>query len=66
MAAAKPLKQYVRLSALREVKKVVEPIKKWHIVRGDTVFVLSGKDKGKTGKVKVSAGWPMDSTPSAV
>lgn len=54
MAASKPLKQWVRLSALREIRKVVQPIPHWNIVRGDTVFVLSGKDKGKTGKVKVS------------
>lgn len=32
-------------------RKPPEPIKQWNIVRGDTVAVLSGKDKGKQGKV---------------
>ncbi|XP_068740898.1 large ribosomal subunit protein uL24m-like [Montipora capricornis] len=32
-------------------RQPIVPLKEWKIVRGDTVMLLSGKDKGKTGKV---------------
>jgi hypothetical protein len=51
-AAAQGFKSFIRKSALRAIPKPVEPIPNWHIVRGDTVIVLRGRDKGKTGKVK--------------
>jgi large subunit ribosomal protein L24 len=35
-----------------KVKKVVPAPKKVHIKKGDTVMVVAGKDKGKTGTVK--------------
>lgn len=48
----RPFRVWPRKAALRTVEKQVEPIKKWHIVRGDLVEILSGRDAGKTGKVK--------------
>lgn len=36
------------------VKKAIKPMferKKWNILRGDTVKVLAGKDKGQVGTV---------------
>jgi hypothetical protein len=50
-AAAQGFKSFIRKSALRAIPKPVEPIPNWHIVRGDTVVVLRGRDKGKSGKV---------------
>eukprot|EP01138_Halocafeteria_seosinensis_P001408 gb/GECG01001444.1/.p1 GENE.gb/GECG01001444.1/~~gb/GECG01001444.1/.p1 ORF type:complete len:239 (+),score=27.81 gb/GECG01001444.1/:1-717(+) len=35
----------------RRIKQTKYPIKHWHIVRGDTVEILQGKDRGKQGKV---------------
>jgi large subunit ribosomal protein L24 len=35
----------------RRNKQAVAPITKWNIVRGDSVIILHGRDKGKTGKV---------------
>lgn len=32
-------------------RQPIVPLKEWKIVRGDTVMLLSGKDKGKVGKV---------------
>ncbi|XP_075995303.1 large ribosomal subunit protein uL24m [Genypterus blacodes] len=32
-------------------KVFVEPVTEWSVLRGDTVEILSGKDKGKQGKV---------------
>ncbi|XP_068693845.1 large ribosomal subunit protein uL24m-like [Montipora foliosa] len=32
-------------------RQPIVPLKEWKIVRGDTVMLLSGKDKGKTGSV---------------
>lgn len=49
--AGRAVPDFVRMSSVRTIKRPVEPIKKWHIVKGDTVAVLSGSDKGKTGKV---------------
>jgi len=46
------LRNFARLSALRVVKRHVEPIPKWRIVTGDTVFVNTGRDRGTIGKVK--------------
>ncbi len=49
----RPLKVWTRRAALRDVKRgAVEPIEKWHIVRGDLVHILSGRDAGKSGRVK--------------
>ncbi len=31
-------------------KKIIE-IKKWNLRKGDTVYVISGNDKGKKGKI---------------
>lgn len=41
-----------RLSMGKRPKKVLPPLKRWHIVKGDKVVVLSGKDEGKQGEVK--------------
>lgn len=49
--ASRALPDFIRRSAVRISKARVEPIDKWHIVKGDTVAVLGGSDKGKTGKV---------------
>lgn len=35
----------------RRIKDTKYPIGKWHIVRGDSVEILQGKDRGKQGKV---------------
>lgn len=49
----RPFRYFVRRAGLRTIGTPdVEPIAKWHIVRGDTVFIRSGRDAGKTGKVK--------------
>ncbi|XP_065836772.1 large ribosomal subunit protein uL24m-like [Oscarella lobularis] len=41
-----------RLRQLKGVKrKPPEPIRRWKMVRGDSVEVLAGKDKGKQGKL---------------
>jgi large subunit ribosomal protein L24 len=48
----KAFRSYVRRAALRRVdNKPVVPIARWFIVRGDTVMVRTGRDRGKTGKV---------------
>lgn len=44
--------QIFRKAARPHLKKEVDPINKWRIVRGDTVEVLSGKEKGKQGVVQ--------------
>jgi large subunit ribosomal protein L24 len=37
---------------MTQTKKQTKAVKPLHIKRGDTVVVISGKDKGKTGVVK--------------
>ena len=44
--------QIFRKASRPHLKKEVDPIRKWRIVRGDTVEVLSGKEKGKQGVVQ--------------
>jgi large subunit ribosomal protein L24 len=39
------------LESIRTPKNVVEPIRKWRILRGDFVQVTSGVEKGKRGRV---------------
>lgn len=39
------------LESIRTPKPVVNPIKRWRIVRGDFVEVISGPEKGKRGRV---------------
>jgi large subunit ribosomal protein L24 len=34
-------------------KKLVKPQLSFHVRRGDTVFILTGKDKGKSGLVQL-------------
>jgi large subunit ribosomal protein L24 len=49
----RPFRYWVRRAGLRTIdNQHVQQIAKWHIVRGDTVFIRSGRDAGKTGKVK--------------
>lgn len=36
----------------KKAKMTIKTFKHWKIARGDTVVVISGDDKGKTGKVK--------------
>ena len=49
----RPFKAFSRKAGLRVIKRApVAPIPKWHIVTGDTVAVLSGRGKGKTGVVR--------------
>jgi len=56
MAAARalPLKNYVLRALLNplRLKRRIEPIAKWNIVVGDTVQLNTGRNKGKSGKVK--------------
>lgn len=39
------------LESIRTPKPVVNPIKRWKILRGDVVEVISGPEKGKRGRV---------------
>lgn len=39
------------LESIRTPKPVVNPIKRWKILRGDLVQVISGPEKGKRGRV---------------
>lgn len=39
------------LESIRTPKPVVKPIKRWRIIRGDLVQVISGPEKGKRGRV---------------
>lgn len=39
------------LESIRTPKSVVNPIKRWRVVRGDLVQVISGPEKGKRGRV---------------
>lgn len=50
----RPLKVWSRLAALRRPRRpgpTPIPPSHWRIVRGDMVFVRSGRDAGKTGRV---------------
>eukprot|EP01112_Ceratiomyxa_fruticulosa_P016842 TRINITY_DN5141_c0_g1_i1.p1 TRINITY_DN5141_c0_g1~~TRINITY_DN5141_c0_g1_i1.p1 ORF type:complete len:186 (-),score=31.56 TRINITY_DN5141_c0_g1_i1:46-603(-) len=40
-------------AARRMHKPLPDPIKKWNIIKGDKVQIMSGKDAGKQGVVKV-------------
>jgi large subunit ribosomal protein L24 len=47
-----PFKMFVRRSLLKKVNNEhLQPINSWHIVRGDTVFVRSGRSAGHIGRV---------------
>lgn len=47
------LKPWVRKAAVRLIKRAPPPtIRKWNVLCGDTVHVLSGGGKGVTGLVK--------------
>jgi ribosomal protein L24 len=49
---SRPFKVWNRKAMLRRPRSApVEPIPKWHIVRGDLVAILRGRDAGKTGRV---------------
>ena len=39
------------LESIRAPRPVVNPIKRWKILRGDTVEVINGPEKGKRGRV---------------
>lgn len=39
------------LESIRTPKPVVNPIKRWRVLRGDLVEVISGPEKGKRGRV---------------
>ena len=53
----RPLRNFIQEAERRNrrFRKVVEPIAKWSIVKGDTVAVVAGKDRGKTGKARRTA-----------
>jgi len=47
-----PFKMFVRRSLLKKVNNEhIQQINSWHIVRGDTVFVRSGRSAGHIGRV---------------
>ncbi len=48
----RPLRMFVRRALLRRPDyKDPAPIPRWNIVQGDTVYIRSGRDAGKTGRV---------------
>jgi large subunit ribosomal protein L24 len=50
--AVGPFKMFVRRSILKKVNNEhLQPINSWHIVRGDTVFVRTGRSAGHIGRV---------------
>jgi large subunit ribosomal protein L24 len=52
--AAGPLKNFIQRSLLNplRMKSLVKPIEKWQVLIGDSVVINTGRDRGKTGKVK--------------
>jgi large subunit ribosomal protein L24 len=51
-ATVGPFKMFVRRSLLKKVNNEhLQQINSWHIVRGDTVFVRSGRSAGHIGRV---------------
>ena len=51
MQVNKTILMFFRYTANKKNKPVQVRFKKWKIVKGDTVILISGKDKGKTGTV---------------
>ncbi len=48
----RPLRMFVRRALLRRPNyKEPEPIPRWNVVQGDMVYVRSGRDAGKSGRV---------------
>ena len=51
-AAMQPLRHWGMKYIMRKsYKRPAEPIKSWNIVKGDMVYIRSGKDAGTTGRV---------------
>jgi large subunit ribosomal protein L24 len=51
-AAVSPLRIFVRRAALNKTNnRQLQPVHTWKIVRGDLVFVRSGRSAGQTGRV---------------
>jgi large subunit ribosomal protein L24 len=47
-----PFRYWVRKALLKRIKGApIEPIRNWHIVKGDMVYVRSGRSAGHIGRV---------------